>query len=68
VTKFEFDTTEYEWSHGRKPRGRGSWAFFAQGADTSNAEAAVWAPVGTWSEARRWVRANCEAGVWRAGT
>ena len=22
-----FDTTEYEFSHGRKPRGTGTWAF-----------------------------------------
>lgn len=24
----EFDTREYQFSHGRSPRGRGSWAFF----------------------------------------
>ena len=25
--KIRVSTTEYEFSHGRKPRGRGSWAF-----------------------------------------
>lgn len=24
---FDFDTTEFEFSHGRAPRGRGMWAF-----------------------------------------
>ena len=24
---FNFNTTEYRWSHGREPRGTGTWAF-----------------------------------------
>jgi hypothetical protein len=29
--RVEFSTTEYEFSHGRKPRGEGCWVFFAKG-------------------------------------
>lgn len=25
--RIEFNTTQYEFSHGKQPRGRGSWAF-----------------------------------------
>jgi hypothetical protein len=27
ATKFNFDSSEYKFSHGHSPRGRGSWAF-----------------------------------------
>lgn len=27
TVKVDFDTTEYEFAHGRKPKGYGSWAF-----------------------------------------
>lgn len=30
--KTKIDTTQYEFSHGRKPRGRGRWAFNVNGA------------------------------------
>jgi len=28
ANRVEFTTTEYEWAHGKKPRGFGYWAFF----------------------------------------
>jgi len=51
----EWDTTEYEWSHGRKPRGTGSWAFVP--ADSiwpgeMPADAIAWA-WGTYGDAKR---------------
>ena len=30
--KTQFDTTQYQFSHGRKPRGQGQWAFSINGA------------------------------------
>ena len=30
--KTKISTTQYEFSHGRKPRGRGHWAFSVNGA------------------------------------
>jgi hypothetical protein len=40
---------EYELSHGRKPRGRGSWAFFFDGV--TRVEEAYWSSVGTYTQA-----------------
>lgn len=68
MPRHQFDTTEYEFAHGRAPKGRGSWAFFPEGSDTSDVSNAVFAPAGTFTEARRWVRQNCEPGVWRVGS
>jgi hypothetical protein len=42
----EVNTTEYEFSHGRKPRGYGSWAFRFEG------DIALHWYQGTYSEAR----------------
>lgn len=41
-------TTRYEASHGRRPRGTGTWGFFFG----SNTEP-WWAPFGTYTQARR---------------
>ena len=30
-TKMEVSTTQYEFSHGKKPRGFGTWGFFFDG-------------------------------------
>ena len=51
----EWDTTEYEWNHGRKPRGVGSWAFVPRdhiwiGEMPADAIAWEW---GTYSDAKR---------------
>jgi hypothetical protein len=59
----EFSTTAYEFAHGRKPRGRGSWAFGLRGADLrGGAELGelVWFS-GTYSEAKRAARAHFAA-------
>lgn len=48
-----FHTAEYELSHGRKPRGRGSWAFYVDGD-----ELPVFSPSMTYTDAKRWVRAQ----------
>lgn len=38
--RVEFNTTTYEFAHGRKPRGDGMWAFFFNGE--SNAANSFW--------------------------
>lgn len=50
----EVDTTEYEFSHGKKPRGRGGWGFEVNGA-------VVWAPCSTYGDAVKWARAQASA-------
>ena len=47
---FDFDTREYSFSHGKEPRGYGSWAFEFEGKEP------VWAPTSTHADAKRWVR------------
>ena len=43
-------TTDFEFAHGRKPRGEGTWAFFFHRRATT--EHAFWAN-GSYSEAKR---------------
>lgn len=50
----EFNTTDYVFSHGHTPRGRGSWAFFPTSA--CRIEDAIWSPSMTYTEAKRWVK------------
>lgn len=47
--KITFSTTEYELAHGKKPSGRGSWAFYR--ADTGEGWFA--SPCQTFTEAKR---------------
>jgi hypothetical protein len=47
---FEFDTKAYQWTHGRHPKGYGTWAFQFQGSKP------VWAPAGTYGAAKLWVK------------
>jgi len=58
LPRIEFVTSEYEFSHGRLPRGRGSWAF--QLSFEMRGEYA-WSPSMTFAEARRWVVAQVRA-------
>lgn len=44
----QIDTTEYEFAHGRKPRGTGTWAFFFD-AD----KIPWWMPDATYAEAKK---------------
>jgi hypothetical protein len=51
-TSVEFSTSEYEFAHGRRPIGRGQWAFMVEGRPD-----AVWAPRDlTLTEAKAWMR------------
>lgn len=50
MMKIWFDDRAYRVTHGRAPRGYGAWAFQFEGMDP------VWAPSGTLTEAKRWVR------------
>jgi hypothetical protein len=50
-----FETLPYEMSHGRSPRGRGSWAF-APFHLRNDSAAAVFSPSMTFTEAKRWAR------------
>lgn len=50
-----FDTFEFELSHGRSPRGRGSWAF-APFHLRKSLDATVFSPSMTYTEAKRWAR------------
>jgi hypothetical protein len=50
----EFNTSVFEFAHGRAPRGRGSWAFFPD--RRCRIEDAVFSPSMTYAEAKRWAR------------
>lgn len=53
-----FNTREYEFSHGKKPRGRGSWAFFFDDK-TNNVADAFWTPGSTtYAEAKKMAKAE----------
>lgn len=51
--KFYFNTREYERSHGRQPKGRGSWAFRVYGE-----QQIYFSPSMTLADARKWVKAK----------
>jgi hypothetical protein len=66
----EFDTTEYEFSHGRKPRGRGGWVFekyLPHPAGNGFVDRFVfWAKGGqTLTEAKRELRQAGASGTWK---
>jgi hypothetical protein len=47
---FQFDTRDYQWTHGRHPKGWGTWAFTFSGNEP------VWAPASTYGAAKVWVQ------------
>ena len=50
------DTTQFEFSHGRKPRGRGLWMFELQSGHRDNGPREQWTPCRpalTYTEAKR---------------
>ena len=56
-----FTTTEYRFSHGSEPRGRGSWAF-----ESDETGEQFWARGGqTLTEAKRELRAAGKTGTWK---
>lgn len=65
-TRTTFDTREFFSSHFREPRGRGSWGFLPETADRDDLDAVIWVPGSrTFTDARSWVRRNCEPGHYR---
>jgi len=59
--KIEVKTGEYEFSHGKKPRGKGSWAFY-MGKKTDTFDAHFF--YGTYAEAVKQAKAKArELGV-----
>ncbi len=59
--KTRFVTTDYEFSHGKKPRGFGSWVFFS---DRSCETEFCWVHQSTYANARKEAnRRAAEAGV-----
>ena len=69
MPSFQFDSTGFEFAHGRAPRGRGSWAFLPAGANEADPDAYVWVPGScTFTEAKRWMRANEAPGVWQVAS
>ena len=55
----EFDTSAYEFAHGKAPKGYGSWAFDWEG--TRRDPKPVWAPTSTYADAKKWVRAHIKS-------
>lgn len=53
ITTYDFNTIEFEISHGRLPRGRGGWAFALE--RHAPIDRIVFAPSGTYSDAKRWI-------------
>ena len=49
----EFNTHEFEFSHGHRPRGRGGWAFQIRTGYEKGAEPPLFWSVGTYVEAKR---------------
>jgi hypothetical protein len=49
---FEFNTTPFVWSHGRAPKGRGSWAFRVRDLSAEP----VFSPSMSFTEAKAWIK------------
>ena len=63
-----FDTSEYQFSHGASPKGRGSWAFSADPLARTAGEI-IWTPSMTLTEAKRFAaRIVCKTNALRAHT
>ena len=58
----EFDTTQYEFSHGKPPRGRGAWAFAIKDDNDKPGEPRFIAGSMTYGEARAAFRAEVADG------
>lgn len=56
--KLEISTRQFEFAHGKKPRGFGHWAFFFNGVTAI--DLAFWAQ-GTYAEAAKQARAHAKA-------
>lgn len=57
MSKISFDTSEFQRSHLRTPRGRGSWAFtFGNRTPNNDLSDVLFSPSGTFTEAKAWAR------------
>lgn len=57
----EFKTEQYEWSHGHKPKGRGTWMFVRKASHNLPA-AEFMSPSGmSYTEARAWCNRQVRA-------
>jgi hypothetical protein len=62
MASIEIDTAVYERSHGKSPKGYGGWVFSTErNPDPANDKALFWAPVSTYAEAKKWVKAEVAA-------
>ncbi len=58
----DIETIEFERSHGRTPRGRGSWAFSLE-ARPQNSRHILWTPSMTYSEACAYIKRYMQAAL-----
>lgn len=56
----EFYTTTYERSHGKKPKGRGGWAFIVMDGDREHETVFVPGSMPL-TDAKTWMRSYCRA-------
>jgi hypothetical protein len=58
ATRITFDTTPFELSHGRSPKGRGSWAFcpFHMRDSHDHLDGFLMSPSMTFTEAKAWAK------------
>lgn len=53
----DISTSKYEWTHGRKPRGRGSWAFIIVDTSSETEVATIFSPGSmTYTAAKAWAK------------
>lgn len=57
----QFDTTRYEWVHGKAPKGRGSWAFTRKASHGMEEDTFFSPSWMTYAEARTWARKQVQA-------
>lgn len=59
MTTTTFHTANYVWTHGRSPRGRGTWAFSLKGTPArGDGSEIMWTPSMTYSEAKKYLLAK----------
>jgi hypothetical protein len=54
MLKIEFITSEFELSHGRRPRGQGTWAF-SERRIPKVIEDYIWTPYMSYVDAKKWL-------------
>ncbi len=54
--EIEFEAERYAWEHGRRPSGRGSWAFAENWNEPADSDKMIWTPSMMYTEAKRYAR------------